>query len=106
MGIDPFYADWFNWQMAWALWEKKDCRAALTAIEKMSTIPSGAHRMLAAIHACLGNVQAAKEALAVVLKDAPGESISGLRKKLEKIWTAPGSLDRWIEHMRIAGLPE
>jgi tetratricopeptide (TPR) repeat protein len=105
-GLDPFHPDWFHWQMAWALWEKNDCKAALTAMRKMSRIWSGAHRMLAGIHACLGDERAAKEALAVFLKDSPGESISKERREWEKIWTAPGSLDRWIEHMRIAGLPE
>src|SRR5262245_42699150 len=106
MGIDPFYPDWFNWQMGWALWEKSDCRAALAAMQKMSRIPSGAQRMLAGIHACLGNERAAKEALAVYLQNSPGESISKERRKWEKIWTASGSLDRWIKQMRIAGLPE
>jgi TolB-like protein len=106
MGLDPFHPDWFHWQMGWALWEKNDCRAALTAMRKMSKILSGAHQMLAAIHACLGNAGAAKEALAVFLQNSPGETISKQRRKWEKIWTAPGSLERWSEHMRIAGLPE
>jgi hypothetical protein len=73
---------------------------------KMSRITSGAQRMLAAIHACLGNERAAKEALAVYLQNSPGESITKERRRWEKVWTAPGSLDRWIEQMRIAGLPE
>ena len=106
MGIDPFHPDWFHWQMGWALWEKNDCGAALTAMRKMSRISSGAHRMLAGIHACLGNDREAKEALAVFLKDSPGQSISQQRREWETLWTAPGSLDRWIEHMRFAGLPE
>ncbi|MCF6113159.1 tetratricopeptide repeat protein [Mesorhizobium muleiense] len=105
-GIDPFHPDWFHWQMGWALWEKNDCGAALSAMRKMSSIHSGAHRMLAGIHACLGNDRAAKEALAVFLQNSSGESISKERREWEKIWTAPGSLDRWIEYMRIAGLPE
>ena len=75
--------------MGWALWEKNDCRAALTAMRKMSTIPSGAHRMLAGIYACLGNEREAKEALAVFLKDSPGESISKERKEWEKIMDRP-----------------
>ncbi|WP_353646126.1 winged helix-turn-helix domain-containing protein [Mesorhizobium sp. WSM2239] len=104
-GIDPFHPDWYHWDMGWALWEKNDCGAALTAMRKMSRITSGAHRMLAGIHACLGNQREAKEALAVFLKDSPGDSISKQRKQWEKMWAAP-SLDRWIEHMRIAGLPE
>ncbi|RWQ28544.1 MAG: adenylate/guanylate cyclase domain-containing protein [Mesorhizobium sp.] len=105
-GIDPFHPDYFHWQMGWALWEKNDCGAALAAMRKMSRIPSGAHRMLAGIHACLGNEREAREALAVFLKDSPGQSISKERREWEKIWTAPGSLERWIEHMRFAGLPE
>jgi tetratricopeptide (TPR) repeat protein len=105
-GIDPFHPDWFHWDMAWALWEKIDCGAALTAMRKMPRIPSGAHRMLAGIQACLGNEREAKEALAVFLKDSPGDSIREQRKKWEKLYTTPGNLDRWIEHMRIAGLPE
>jgi TolB-like protein/DNA-binding winged helix-turn-helix (wHTH) protein len=105
-GIDPFHPDWFHWQMGWALWEKNDCGAALTAMRKMSRIHSGAHRMLAGIHACLGNERAAKEALAIFLQNSPGESISQERREWEKLWTAPESLERWIEHMRFAGLPE
>jgi TolB-like protein/DNA-binding winged helix-turn-helix (wHTH) protein len=106
MGIDPFYPDWFNWQMGWALYEKNDCGAALTAMRKMSRIPIGAHRMLAGIYACLGKEREAKEALAVFLKDSPGDSISKQRKQWEKNYTVPGALDRWIGHMRFAGLPE
>ncbi|TIN40003.1 MAG: adenylate/guanylate cyclase domain-containing protein [Mesorhizobium sp.] len=105
-GIDPFHPDYFHWQMGWALWEKNDCGAALAAMRKMSRIPSGAHRMLAGIHACLGKEREAREALAVFLKDSPGQSISKERREWEKIWTAPGSLERWIEHMRFAGLLE
>ncbi|HEV2896362.1 MAG TPA: winged helix-turn-helix domain-containing protein [Pseudaminobacter sp.] len=105
-GIDPFHPDWFHWQMGWALYEKNDCGAALTAMRKMSRIQIGAHRMLAGIHACLGNEREAKEALAVFLQNSPGDSISKQRRQWEKNYIAPGSLDRWIEHMRIAGLPE
>ena len=92
--------------MGWALYEKNDCGAALAAMRKMSRIPSGAHRMLAGIYACLGNEREAKEALAVFLKNSPGDSIREQHRKWEKTYTAPGALDRWIEHMRIAGLPE
>jgi hypothetical protein len=91
--------------MGWALWQKNDCRAALAAMQKMSRIPKGAHRTLTVIYACLGNEREAKEALAVFLQDSPSDSISKERRELEKLWTAPGSLDRWIEHLRIAGLP-
>ena len=101
--IDPFYPDWFNAQMGWALYEKNDCGAALAAMQKVSKIPIASYRMLAGIYACLGNVREAKEALAVFLKDSPGDSVREQRRKWEKTYTG---IDRWIEHMRIAGLPE
>jgi adenylate cyclase len=75
-------------------------------MRKMAKIPSGAHRMLAGIYACLGDDRAAKEALAVFLQNSPGDSISKQRKEWAKLYTAPGALYRWLEHMRIAGLPE
>ncbi|RWE57328.1 adenylate/guanylate cyclase domain-containing protein [Mesorhizobium sp.] len=106
MGIDPFYPDRFNWAMGWALYEKNDCGAALAAMQKMARIPNGAYRMLAGIYACLGKEREAKEALAVFLKDSPDETIRKDRKQLEKMYTAPGALDRWLAHMRVAGLPK
>ena len=104
-GIDPFHPDWYHWDMGWALWEKKDCGAALTAMRKMSRIQPAAHRMLAGIYACLGNKREAKEALVVFLKDSPGDSIGKQREQWGKMWAAP-SLERWVGHMRFAGLPE
>ncbi|RUW82286.1 winged helix-turn-helix domain-containing protein [Mesorhizobium sp. M1E.F.Ca.ET.063.01.1.1] len=106
MGIDPFYPDWYHWDMGWALYEKNDCGAALTEMRKMSSIPSGAHRMLAGIYACLGKEREAKEALAVFLKDSPGDTIREQRKKWENLYTDPVRFERWAAHMRIAGLPE
>jgi TolB-like protein/DNA-binding winged helix-turn-helix (wHTH) protein len=106
MGIDPFHPDWFHWDMGWALYEKHDCGAALTAMRKMSRIPTAAHRMLAGILACLGNEREAKEALAVFLKDSPGDSIGRQRKQWEKHYPTPEALERWLGHMRFAGLPE
>ncbi|WP_432289266.1 hypothetical protein SLT36_31550 (plasmid) [Aminobacter sp. BA135] len=95
---------WFHWQLGSALYEKNDCRAALTVMSKMPRIPSGAHRMLAGTHACLGT--RAKEALAVFLNVSPGDAIGKQRRQWEKMNTAPGSLERWIGQMRFAGLSE
>lgn len=105
-GIDPFFPEWFHWQMGWALWEKHDCRGALDEMLEMTKIPTGAQRMLAGIYACLGRAREAHKALEVYLASSPGQTISSERREWAKIWTAPGSLDRWIEEMRIAGMPE
>ena len=106
MGIDPFYPEWFNWQMGWVLYHKNDCEAALAWMRKMSRIQDSAHRTLASIYACLGDERKAKEALAVFLKDSPGDSISKVRKQWEKSRIGPAAVERLIKHLRIAGLPE
>jgi TolB-like protein/DNA-binding winged helix-turn-helix (wHTH) protein/Tfp pilus assembly protein PilF len=105
-GIDPLYPDRFDWQMGWALWEKRDCAGALRAMQRMAKIPPAAHQMLAAIHACLGDRNAAQQALAVYRTESPARTLREERETWAAIWTAPGSLDRWIEDMRFAGMRE
>lgn len=106
MGVDPFYPDHFNWQMSWALWEKGDCEGAVREMRKMAPIPDPAQRMLAAALSCAGRPDAAKEALAIFLKTSNQASLHGERERLAPIWGASGSLDRWIEDLRSAGMPE
>lgn len=105
MGIDPYYPDWFNWQMAWVLYDKHDCGGALAAMRKMSKIPTGAFKRLAAIYACRGMEPEAKEALAVFLKDAPGDSVSKERRVWGGTYTTP-AFERWLRDLGTAGMPE
>jgi TolB-like protein/DNA-binding winged helix-turn-helix (wHTH) protein len=106
MGVDPFYPDHFNWQMSWALWEKGDCDGAVREMRKMAPIPDPAQRMLAAALSCAGRPEEAKQALAIFLKTSNQASLQGERERLAPIWGASGSLDRWIEDLRSAGMPE
>lgn len=106
MGIDPFHPEWFHWQMGWALWEVEDCEGALASMLRMNTIRRSAHRMLAGIYACLGDVEKAQEAYKVFYAEANEPTISEQREEWEDLWTAPGSLERWLDHMRIAGMQD
>jgi TolB-like protein/DNA-binding winged helix-turn-helix (wHTH) protein len=106
MGIDPFHQSWYHWQMGWALWELNDCEGALASMLRMDKIRKGAHRMLAGIYACLGEVEKAQAAYGVFYEDSDEPTIAEQREEWKDIWTAPGSLDRWLEHMRIAGMDE
>ncbi len=106
MGIDPFHQSWYHWQMGWALWELDDCEGALASMLRMDKIRKGAHRMLAGIYACLGEVEKAQAAYNVFYEDSEEPTISEQRIEWQDIWTAPGSLDRWLKHMQIAGMKE
>lgn len=51
------------------------------------------------------DVPETKEALAVFIKDSPGEPSAKTASNGEGTYR-PGALDCWLAHMRIAGLPE
>lgn len=106
MGVDPFHPDHFHWQMSWALWEKGNCEGAVREMRMMAPIPDPAQRMLAAALSCAGHLEAAREALAIFLRTSNQASLRGERERLTPLWTAPGSLDRWIDDLGNAGMPE
>lgn len=105
-GIDPFHSRNVHWRMGWALWQKDDCEGALDAFLQMDKIVKGAHRMLAAIYACLGEVEKAQDAYRVFYADAREPTISEQRAEWIHSWTAPGALERFLDHMRIAGMQD
>ncbi|WP_171177770.1 winged helix-turn-helix domain-containing tetratricopeptide repeat protein [Ruegeria sp. HKCCD8929] len=105
-GIDPFHSRNVHWRMGWALWQKGDCEGALDAFLQMDKIVKGAHRMLAAIYACLGEVEKAQDAYKVFYADAHEPTIAEQRAESIDTWTAPGALERYLDHMRIAGMKD
>ena len=106
MGIDPFHEDQALWKMGWALWQDEDCDGARESMLKMNNLSRGAHRMLAGIYACLGEVEKAQDAYRIFYDQADEPTISEQREQWKDIWTAPGALDRWLDDMRIAGMKE
>lgn len=105
-GIDPFHTRNVHWRMGWALWQKGDCEGALDAFLQMDKIVKGANRMLAAIYACLGEVEKAQDAYKVFYADSHEPTIAEYRAESIDTWTAPGALERYLDHMRIAGMKD
>lgn len=105
MEIDPLHPPWFHWQMAWALWRKGDCAAALDRIRMMPRIAPPAHGTLAVVLGCLERQEVARAALAVYMDQRPGFTLSSERERLERLWTDPGGLDAWIDTFRNLGAP-
>lgn len=105
-GIDPFVGHRFHWQMAWALWEIDDCEGALASMLRMSTQRRSAQRMMAGIYACLGEVEKAQAAYRTFYAEAREPTVSEQREEWKDIWTGQGSLERWLDHMRIAGMQD
>jgi adenylate cyclase len=64
----------------------------------------GAHVLLAASSALLGNLEEARAAIDKLRLAAPQLSLGGIRKN--PLWDHPETADRLIEGLRLAGLPE
>jgi adenylate cyclase len=63
-----------------------------------------AHRLLAASCSLLGQTENAKAALAALLSSAPGSTIAKTRAAVP--WKNPAVMERYLDALRKAGLPE
>jgi adenylate cyclase len=104
--IDPLHDRVLTWAKAWAYWQSGNCEEALKAMQSMSEQPVESFKLLSVIHTCLGNRSRAKELLAAYLEKSPGWSIAREYELNARNWTAEGALDRWLENLRSAGMPE
>ena len=104
--LDPHHPDWFKWNLAWMQWARGDCGAALETMNAMAKMPVRARRMLAVIHICLGQQDAAEQALAVFMESDPDATASAMRANDSKRYSDMSILDRYLEGLVQAGLPE
>ena len=102
---DPLYGFSLQWSKSIALWQAGDCAQALEGFLAMPSMPVASYKELAAIHQCLGNNDAAARAMSEYLDDHPGWTIARERGLRSGMWTAPGSLDRWLAALEASGLP-
>ena len=104
--LDPHHPNWFKWNLAWAQWATGNCQSALSTMRAMTNMPNRARRMLAIIQICLGQQKQAEETIAEFIKKAPDYSIRTVLRESEKLYTERNLLNRYIDGLRKAGLPE
>ena len=81
--------------------EAAEC--ARKAIHLYHRFPT-AHRLLAASCSLLGQTENARSALAALLSSAPGSTIGKTRAAVP--WKDPAVMERYLDALRQAGLPE
>jgi tetratricopeptide (TPR) repeat protein len=106
MRLDPKHPDWFYWSLGFAQLFNGECEAAAASILSMAKTPYRANRTLAAAYVCLGRTEDAKAAIAKLLEKEPGHTISQVRAKMQARFTDQAELERWLDALRVAGLPE
>jgi TolB-like protein/DNA-binding SARP family transcriptional activator len=106
MRLDPYHPDYFFWDLAWIEWQMGKCEDGLSTMRKMSDMPYLANRTVAAIYVCLGQVDDARAAIVELLNNDPNYSIGEVRQTFHEKIEDPAVLHRWLDDLRVAGLPD
>ena len=103
MRINPRYPDWYLWNLGWAQYFAEQYDEALTTLNRMSNPWNGVRRTLAAVYVRLGRLEDARK---VMSKFIETDLEMTLKEMKAKSWKHQEYLDRWIDDLRTAGLPE
>lgn len=104
--LDPLHQDWIKWNLAWVQWHTRNCDDALSTMNAMSDIPPMAYRVLAIIQVCRGATKEAGDAVARLLEFDPDYSIADVLHNYDGKYVNSADLERVLNDLRVAGLPE
>jgi Tfp pilus assembly protein PilF len=103
MRINPHYPDWYLWNLGMAQYFAGEYEGALASLKRMSNPPNGARRTLAAVLVRLGRVEEARAVIATFREQEPDFTLATMENFAFQNRTY---LERWMEDLRTAGLPE
>jgi len=101
--LNPNCPDWYWWHLGFTYFHLGRYEEALESLEHM-TSPGQASRLLAAVYAHLGRLDEARAEAEEFLKVNPGFSIKEWART--EPFTDPDELQRHVDGLRNAGLPE
>lgn len=104
--VDPLHRDTLWWQLGWAYWQNNECNKGLEAMLSMSSPHYDSHTMLAALYSCLGKTEKAKDAMSAYLKKRPTRNLAIEAEFVGKQWADKEIQKRWLDDMKLAGMPE
>ena len=103
MRLNPYYPDWYLWYMADAYNALGRARDVIATVQRMQD-PSEGRRLLAASYAHLGLMEQARIEAREVMRLHPGFTIGRWRHRPP--YRDQAILERYVEGMRKAGLPD
>ncbi len=104
--INPIVPGWYYTQLAFAKWGVGDCAEGAELVKKRARFGPSDYRTLIVLQACNGDLDDARETVAKFLKIAPDYTVSIYLDQNSSTWNNPELLERYITHMRLAGMPE
>ena len=104
--LDPLHQDWIKWNLAWVQWHTRNCDDALETMNAMSEIPPMAYRVLAIIQMCRGDRREASKAVERLMNFDPDYSLKDVLHNYVGKYVVDSDLQRVLNDLREAGLPE
>jgi tetratricopeptide (TPR) repeat protein len=101
MRLNPYFPDWYLWNLGDAYFHLGDYEQTIGTLEKMRD-QSEAHRLFAASHALLGQMKDARQHANLLMKAHPNFSIAHWRNVPPN--KNPADLEVFIDGLRKAGL--
>ena len=103
MELNPYFPDWYRWNLGWALFNAKRYDEALQEYGRMFKPPVDIHLSVAAALARSGKQAEAEAAIARFLKlmERP-YTIEDARRRVR--FRSERDEDHWLETLRMAGL--
>jgi TolB-like protein len=103
MRLNPYFPDWYLWYLADAYITLEQYSDVVATVRRMRN-PDEGRRMLAASYAFLGMADEARTEAEAVLRLHPNFTIG--RWRLRPPYRDPAVLERFVEGLRMAGLPD
>jgi TolB-like protein len=103
MRLNPYYPDWYLWYLADAYYTMAQPANVIVTVQRMQN-PDEGRRMLAASYAELGMMDEARSQAEKVMRLHPEFSISRWRHRPP--YRDKALLERYMQGLRMAGLPE
>jgi TolB-like protein/cytochrome c-type biogenesis protein CcmH/NrfG len=101
MRLNPYYPDWYLWNLGGAYYQVHDYEKAIATVRKMHN-PTEGRRVLAASYAQLGQMEEARKQASAVLQAHPQFSLEHWAEVQPD--KDPGDVEHLIEGLRKAGL--
>ena len=94
------------WQLGWTYWQNNQCEEGVVAMREMSNPPEESFKNLAGLYACAGEIEKSRNAMVRFLESSEDYSILDEQAKTHQIRSEEDTAVRWLDHLRVAGVPE
>lgn len=102
--VDPIHSKVLTAQLGWAYWQKGECDKGLDALRGTPNPPLQSLPILAVLHVCADQMDEAKLVVSALLEQRPNFTIAEEVRNSPSDWKPDGTLERWLEALRQAGV--